>query len=231
LDQNSVRSLFNSIARRYDLLNHLLSGGIDCYWRRQAIGHLRDFKPKTILDVATGTADFAIAALRLEPVSVIGIDIADQMLEVGREKLRRAGINGKIELRTGEAERMTFADGTFDAAIVAFGVRNFENLRRGLAEMHRVLRPGGKIVVLEFSRPSRFPVKQLYFAYFRHILPLIGRAVSKSPTAYRYLPDTVMRFPEGGDFLQILSHIGFGETTQDRLTFGITTIYAGMKAP
>ena len=193
------------------------------------MGHLRDLKPKTILDVATGTADFAIAALRLDPVSVIGIDIADRMLEVGREKLRRADLDGKIDLRTGAAEGMAFPDGTFDATIVAFGARNFEQLDLGLAEMHRVLRPGGKIVVLEFSRPGTFPVRQLYFAYFQHILPLIGRVVSKSSTAYRYLPDTVMRFPEGDDFLRILSHLGFRETVQERLTFGITTIYSGIK--
>jgi demethylmenaquinone methyltransferase/2-methoxy-6-polyprenyl-1,4-benzoquinol methylase len=229
MDNGSVRSLFDSIAYRYDLLNHLLSGGIDFYWRRRAVEHLKDLQPKRILDVATGTADFAIAALRLKPDEVIGVDIAEEMLSVGRAKLKKNRIDSLITLQTGEAEQLQFDSGCFDAAIVAFGARNFENLEQGLSEMHRVLRSGGKIVVLEFSRPRHFPFRQLYFFYFRHVLPLIGRMVSKSKEAYTYLPDTVMKFPEGEEFVAKLRKAGFEKTSEDRLTFGIATVYTGAK--
>jgi demethylmenaquinone methyltransferase/2-methoxy-6-polyprenyl-1,4-benzoquinol methylase len=224
-----VRSLFDSIARRYDLLNHLLSGGVDLYWRRRAIDHLRDIQPRRILDVATGTADFAIAAARLRPEHIVGVDIAGEMLKVGRAKLQRRGLQGIITLQAGTAEQLAFETASFDAAIVAFGARNFEDLKKGLAEMHRVLRTGGRIVVLEFSRPQRFPFKQLYFFYFRNILPSIGRLVSKSDVAYSYLPDTVMRFPDGDAFIQVLKEAGFGRCTEERLTFGIATVYSATK--
>jgi demethylmenaquinone methyltransferase/2-methoxy-6-polyprenyl-1,4-benzoquinol methylase len=229
LSNSKVRSLFNGIAARYDLLNHVLSGGVDLYWRRKAIAALSDLRPKRILDVATGTADLAIAAMRLAPESVIGVDIAENMLAIGREKITRKGLAGTITMKSGEAEQLAFPDGSFDAAIVAFGARNFEDLELGLQEMGRVLRPGGRIVVLEFSRPSGFPFKQLYFFYFRRILPLIGRIVSKDPGAYTYLPDTVMKFPEGENFLGILRMAGFPVVRQERLTFGIATIYTGEK--
>jgi demethylmenaquinone methyltransferase/2-methoxy-6-polyprenyl-1,4-benzoquinol methylase len=229
LQKHYVRSLFNSIAYRYDLLNHLLSGGIDLYWRRRAIEHLRTLEPKRILDVATGTADFAIAALQLKPSHVVGVDIAGEMLSVGATKLRSRGLDTIIDLQTGEAEQLQFRSGSFDAAIVAFGARNFEDLEKGLGEMHRVLRPGGRIVVLEFSRPGHFPFRQLYFLYFLNILPLVGRLVSKSKDAYTYLPDTVMKFPEGKDFLAILQRAGFMHTVEERLTFGIASIYSGVK--
>jgi demethylmenaquinone methyltransferase/2-methoxy-6-polyprenyl-1,4-benzoquinol methylase len=227
--QHYVRSLFNSIAYRYDLLNHVLSGGIDFYWRRRAVEHLKDIRPKRILDVATGTADFAIAALGLKPDEVIGVDIAEEMLNVGRAKLKKKGLDSRIRLQTGEAEQLQFDAGRFDAAIVAFGARNFEDLEKGLSEMHRVLRAGGKIVVLEFSRPRHFPFRQLYFFYFRRILPLVGRIVSRSEDAYTYLPDTVMKFPDGDDFLDVLAKTGFSNVLQERLTFGIATIYTGAK--
>ena len=229
MQKEYVRSLFDSIASRYDLLNHLLSGGVDFYWRRRAIECLRDIRPRNILDVATGTADFAIAALRLNPEKVIGIDIAEAMLAIARRKLDRKELSGTVQLRTGEAEHLPFASGMFDAAIVAFGARNFENLHAGLSEMHRVLRTEGKILVLEFSRPRSFPFKQLYFLYFRRILPLIGRLVSNHREAYTYLPDTVMRFPEGDDFTDILKKTGFENTSQERMTFGIVTMYTGKK--
>jgi demethylmenaquinone methyltransferase / 2-methoxy-6-polyprenyl-1,4-benzoquinol methylase len=229
MQQHYVRSLFDSIAHRYDLLNHVLSGGIDFYWRRRAIEHLKDIQPKRILDVATGTADLAIAALRLKPYEVIGVDIAEEMLNVGRAKLKKKGLDSLITLQTGEAENLQFDHSHFDAAIVAFGARNFENLEQGLSEMHRVLRTGGKIVVLEFSRPRYFPFKQLYFFYFRRVLPLIGRVVSKSEEAYTYLPDTVMKFPEGDEFVAKLRKVGFESVSEDRLTFGIATIYTGVK--
>ena len=229
MQHNYVRSLFDSIAYRYDLLNHLLSGGIDFYWRRRAVEHLKDTQPKRVLDVATGTADFAIAMLRLKPEEVIGVDIAEEMLNVGRAKLKKRGLDSLITLQTGEAERLQFEAGRFDAAIVAFGARNFENLEQGLSEMHRVLRSGGKIVVLEFSKPRHFPFRQLYFFYFRRILPLVGRIVSKNDDAYTYLPDTVMKFPEGDEFIAKLRKVGFEKVSEERLTFGIATVYTGTK--
>ncbi len=229
MQKQYVRSLFDSIAKRYDLLNHLLSGGIDFYWRRRAINELLDLRPRKILDVATGTADFAIAALRLEPDQIVGVDIAEQMLKIGRNKISARGLDAKISLQSGEAEEMEFGDASFDAAIVAFGARNFEDLQKGLGEMCRVLRTGGKILVLEFSRPTTFPLRQMYFAYFRYVLPLIGRIISKHPEAYTYLPNTVMSFPEGEDFLRILEQVGFSTTVLRRLTFGIASIYTGVK--
>ena len=230
-DKQYVRSLFNAIAYRYDLLNHLLSGGIDLYWRRKAIEHLRPDAPRTILDVATGTGDFALAALRLNPEKVVGIDIAENMLAIGREKLRRRGAQDRVTFELGDAERLAFSDGTFDAAIVAFGVRNFENLNQGLREMRRVLNPGGRVVILEFSRPQTAPFRQIYLAYFRTILPLIGRLVSGHTGAYTYLPDTVMRFPEGPAFLEQLRAAGFDDLREERLTFGIATMYSGRRSP
>lgn len=229
LDHRYIRSLFDGIARRYDLLNHLLSGGVDFYWRRRAIRHLRQHRPKSILDVATGTGDFALAALSLQPDRIVGVDIAEEMLKVGRMKIAKRRLDHLITLRTGAAEQLDFPDKSFDAAIVAFGARNFENLSRGLAEMRRVLKPEGTIVVLEFSRPRMFPFRQLYFLYFRTILPFIGRLISRHRDAYTYLPDTVMRFPEGEDFLTILREAGFTHTEQERLTLGIASVYTGTK--
>jgi len=237
LQKQYVRSLFDSIAHRYDLLNHLLSGGIDIYWRRRAIEQLRDIHPKRILDVATGTADFAIASLCLKPEKVIGVDIAEEMLERGRSKLKKRRLESIVTLQSGDAEDLPFgagdqttrSDQLFDAAIVAFGVRNFENLERGLQEMQRVLRHGGKIVVLEFSRPRHFPFRQIYFFYFLNILPFVGRLISKNKEAYKYLPDTVMKFPEGDQFSAILRQLGFKNIVEERLTFGIVTIYSGYK--
>jgi len=229
LEKHYVRSLFDSIAYRYDLLNHLLSGGIDFYWRRRAVECLREIDPQRILDVATGTADLAIASLRLHPREVIGVDIAEQMLAIGRKKVERKGLQNIIALRSGEAEHLDVPDNSMDASIVAFGARNFEHLEEGLGEMRRVLRPGGRIVVLEFSRPGRFPLKQIYFFYFRRILPLLGRLISRSKEAYTYLPDTVMLFPEGEQFAGILRNIGFHDVRQQRLTFGIASIYTGDK--
>jgi len=229
LEKHYVRSLFDAIAYRYDFLNHLLSGGVDFYWRRKAIDTLLDLQPQRILDVATGTGDFAIAALRLKPREVTGVDIAEKMLSIGREKIERLGATGVIRLMTGEAEHLAFPDNGFDAAIVAFGARNFEHLRQGLAEMRRVIRPGGRLVILEFSKPSAFPFRQLYFFYFRRILPLLGRVISGDRAAYTYLPETVMQFPEGDDFLTILRELDIQRPKEKRLTFGIATIYTGEK--
>jgi demethylmenaquinone methyltransferase / 2-methoxy-6-polyprenyl-1,4-benzoquinol methylase len=230
VQKHYVRSLFDAIAYRYDLLNHLLSGGVDVYWRRRAIEHLRSLAPTRILDVATGTGDLALAAMRLKPREIIGVDIADEMLRFGRRKVERRGLTRWITLKSGDAEQLEFPDRSFDAAMVAFGARNFEHLERGLGEMHRLLRPGGMIMVLEFSRPARFPFRQLYGFYFLKILPRIGRTVSNHDEAYSYLPESVLRFPEGDEFLRILRQVGFTDVRQERLTFGIASIYTGVRS-
>jgi len=229
MEKEYVRSLFDAIAYRYDLLNHLLSGGVDLLWRRAAIDAMKDVQPKKILDVATGTADLAIASLRLKPESVVGVDISEAMLAVGREKITHKQLSHVITLESGEAEHLRFEDDMFDAAMVAFGARNFEHLREGLAEMRRVVRPAGKVVVLEFSKPTLFPFKQLYFLYFRFVLPLIGSLVSKHSEAYQYLPDTVMQFPDGEKFLDVLRSCGFSRVTRMPMTFGIATVYTATK--
>lgn len=228
--KEQVASMFDSISPRYDLLNRVLSLGIDTIWRRKAINMLREDKPQTILDIATGTADLAIAALRLKPKQVVGVDISAGMLAMGDSKLRKKKLEDRIKLILGDSEGLPFSDNSFDAATVAFGVRNFEHLTEGLKDIHRVLRPKSKLVVLEFSRPHKFPVKQLYNFYFRFILPTIGRLVSKDSSAYTYLPASVQAFPEGKDFLGYLSQAGFVNNREKRLTFGICSIYVGEKA-
>jgi demethylmenaquinone methyltransferase / 2-methoxy-6-polyprenyl-1,4-benzoquinol methylase len=227
--KQQVARMFNRISGRYDFLNHFLSLGIDILWRRKAIRLLKDKHPKQILDVATGTGDFAIEALALNPDRVIGVDISEGMLDVGRAKLTQRKLDSRIELRTGDSENLPFEDNIFDAVIVAFGVRNFENLEAGLKEMHRVLKPGGTVVILEFSKPSKFPMKQLYNAYFTAILPTIGRLISRDDAAYRYLPESVQAFPDGNDFLNVLSATGFKNPKCDPLTFGISSLYWGSK--
>lgn len=225
--KEQVEAMFDSIAPRYDLLNRVLSFGIDQRWRRQAVDLLRDASPRRILDVATGTADLALQVLTLEPEKVIGVDISEEMLRIGRQKISEAGEEARVELRKGDSERLPFSDSQFDAALVAFGVRNFENLGRGLQEIQRVLRPGGKLVVLEFSHPRAFPVKQVYGFYSRYILPRVGGAVSGDAGAYKYLPDSVASFPDGEDFLSQLDSAGFGELLWKPLTFGVASLYRG----
>lgn len=227
--KQQVARMFNRISARYDFLNHFLSLGIDILWRKKAIRLLKDTHPKQILDVATGTGDFAIEALALNPDRVIGVDISEGMLDVGRAKLTQRKLDKRIELRTGDSENLPFEDNIFDAVIVAFGVRNFENLEAGLKEMHRVLKPGGTVVILEFSKPSKFPMKQLYNAYFTAILPTVGRLISRDDSAYRYLPESVQAFPDGNDFLNVLSGTGFKNPKCDPLTFGISSLYWGSK--
>ena len=228
--KEQVADMFDSISRRYDFLNHFLSLGIDILWRKKAIKMLKADEPKLILDIATGTGDFAIEALALNPDKVIGVDISEGMLEVGREKMKRKKIDHIIDMKMGDSEGLLFDDNKFDAVIVSFGVRNFEDLEKGLADMYRVLRSGGKVVILEFSKPSVFPFKQLYNFYFRYILPLIGKVISKDQSAYTYLPESVNAFPYGDRFLSILSEIGFQRTECKTLTFGISSIYTGVKA-
>jgi demethylmenaquinone methyltransferase/2-methoxy-6-polyprenyl-1,4-benzoquinol methylase len=225
-----VERMFDSISKHYDLLNHLLSLGTDRSWRRKAVELIgKHARPRTILDVATGTGDLAIEAMRLEPEKVTGIDLSSGMLEEGRRKIARKGYAGRIELLSGDALSTGFPDGIFDASMSAFGVRNFEDTLQGLQEMFRVLRPGGMIMVLEFSRPSVFPLKQIYGFYFRRILPLIGRRVSGDRDAYSYLPDSVMSFPDNERFLALLSSAGFIHVSQRRLSGGIASIYTGLR--
>jgi len=226
-----VERMFDKIAPRYDLLNRVLSLGVDVWWRKRALGYLKAGRPQEILDVATGTADVAIlAAKMLKPKRIVGIDIANQMLDFGRLKIRDQGLESLIELKTGDSENLEFPDQSFDAVTVAFGVRNFENLERGLAEMLRVLRPGGQAVILEFSRPNIFPFKQLYNTYFKYVLPLIGRLTSRDIRAYTYLFESVQAFPEGDNFLTILSKTGYQNPRCERLTLGICSIYYAVKA-
>lgn len=222
-----VEKMFDEISHRYDFLNHFLSMGIDRSWRRKAIDLLKDIQPKSILDVATGTGDLAIEALRLNPDRIIGVDISEKMLEVGREKMWEHGYKN-ITLQRGDSMALQFSDGEFDAVTVAFGVRNFENLEKGLREIKRVLRPGGKAVILEFSKPHVFPIKQLFGFYSKYILPLWGKLFSGSEAAYRYLPESVKHFPEGKEMKEILLKCGYKTADFKRLTFGICTVYTAM---
>jgi len=227
--KTQVAQMFNSIAGKYDFLNHFLSAGVDIYWRKKAIGLLKKSAPKQILDIATGTGDFAIEALNVNPDKITGIDISEGMLAVGREKLTKKGLSGKIELLSGDSENLQFEANKFDAVTAAFGVRNFENLEKGLSEMNRVLKPGGRVVILEFSKPTAFPMKQAYNFYFKNILPVFGKMISKDQAAYTYLPESVQAFPDGKAFLNILEKVGFKNTQWQSLTFGICSIYTGIK--
>jgi len=227
--KEQIAAMFNGISDKYDFLNHFLSFGIDILWRKRAIQTLKKNQPKLILDIATGTGDFAIEALSLKPRKIIGIDISEGMLSVGRKKLIKRNLTNKIELLTGDSEALPFKDNLFDAIIVSFGVRNFENLEKGLSDMLRVLKPGGKLVILEFSKPKSFPFKQIYQFYFRWILPEIGKLISKDGAAYTYLPDSVEAFPDGDNFLNILNKIGFQKSQCTPLTLGISSIYSGSK--
>ncbi|TAH27575.1 MAG: bifunctional demethylmenaquinone methyltransferase/2-methoxy-6-polyprenyl-1,4-benzoquinol methylase UbiE [Cytophagales bacterium] len=217
--------MFDNISGRYDFLNHFLSLGIDKLWRKKAISILKKENPKLILDVATGTADFAFEALRANPEKVIGIDISEGMLAQGRKKISKASLIHKIELQTGDSENILFPDNYFDAVIVAFGVRNFENLNKGIENMKRVLKPGGTLMILEFSKPESFPFNVLYNFYFKKILPLFGRLVSKDHRAYSYLPESVQAFPYGKAFVVILKSLGFKSVECLNLTMGISALY------
>ncbi len=228
--KRQVANMFDQIAFRYDFLNRFLSGGIDMYWRKKALKELQQLQPKTMLDVATGTADVAILSARLlKPLTITGIDISEGMLQLGRKKVANLLLNKQIALYQGDSEAINFASGTFDAITVAFGVRNFENLRKGLAEILRVLQPGGKLVVLEFSKPQQSMVRGLYNLYMRFVTPRVGKLVSKNAEAYQYLNDSVQKFPEGNDFLTIMNDVGYTATYLKKLTGGICTIYCGSK--
>ncbi|HTJ53372.1 MAG TPA: bifunctional demethylmenaquinone methyltransferase/2-methoxy-6-polyprenyl-1,4-benzoquinol methylase UbiE [Cyclobacteriaceae bacterium] len=227
--KEQVAQMFDNISHKYDFLNHFLSMGIDKGWRKKAIKFLRPLNPKQILDVATGTGDFALQALTLNPDKITGVDISTGMLDMGRKKIEKLNLTAKVELLEGDSENLPFQENKFDAVTVAFGVRNFENLEKGLAEIYRVLKPGALIVVLEFSMPRQFPFRQIYNFYFKAVLPRIGRMVSKDSAAYTYLPESVAAFPDGNDFIAILNKIGFKNTACKPLTFGISSIYTGQK--
>lgn len=229
--KNQVARMFDGIAHRYDFLNHFFSLGIDVLWRKSCVRILRKESPRRMLDVATGTADFAIEAVRMGlDVHVSGVDISAGMLEVGRKKIADRGWSDRIELIQGDSVALPFDDGHFDCFTVAFGVRNFEDLQGGLRDMLRVLKPGGLGLVLEFSKPKHFPIKQVFGLYFKYIMPTVGRWVSKDPAAYTYLPESVQAFPEGEDFLKQLREAGYVDVKAQTLTGGIATIYTGRKA-
>ncbi len=228
--KEQVAGMFDDIAYRYDFLNRFLSGGLDIGWRKKALGYLKDLKPQKMLDVATGTADVAImASALLKPNLIIGIDISDGMLEIGRKKVAKLNLQNTIKLLNGDSETINFENGSFDAVTVAFGVRNFQNLEKGISEIFRVLRPGGKLVVLEFSKP-KFPlVKSFYNLYMKIVTPNMGKLFSKNRTAYKYLDESIRKFPEGDEFIKILDNAGYIKTQCKPLSLGICSIYCGEK--
>ena len=225
-----IAQMFDDIAPKYDFLNRFLSVRIDKIWRRKAVNKLRGMQLEEVLDVASGTADLALALYKkLRPKHIIGIDISEEMLEIGRRKIQKKGLERQISLLSGDSENIPFETSSFDAVTVSFGVRNFEHLDEGLREIYRVLKPGGKLVILEFSVPRIGLFRKLYLFYFLRILPFVGRLVSKNNSAYGYLPDSVLSFPSGTEFGKILEHCGFSDVCVHSLSFGIACIYTGVK--
>lgn len=224
-----VGQMFDDISPSYDLLNHTLSFGIDKLWRKKLVAILKKEQPQTILDIATGTGDLAIAMVGTQAAHITGIDISEGMLKVGRQKIAAKGLGDIISLEYGNSEFLSYKDNSFDAVTVSFGVRNFEHLSIGLQEIYRVLKPGGTLAILEFSQPQHFPMKQLYQFYFTTICPLVGRVVSGNSRAYSYLHESVAQFPFGQQFTGILQETGFKHTTWRTLTTGISTIYSAKK--
>ena len=228
--KEQVADMFNNISGTYDFLNHFLSLGIDVLWRKKAIKELKSINPRLILDVATGTGDFAFESIKiLKPEKIVGVDISEGMLEVARRKIQERNLGHVFSVKIGDSEKLQFEDDHFDAITVAYGVRNYENLEKGLADMFRVLKPGGKIVILEFSKPQVFPVKQAYSFYFKQVTPFFGRLFSKDARAYTYLPESVAAFPDGAAFTELMGKVGFKQTKAITLTFGISSIYTGIK--
>ncbi|MCC7263588.1 MAG: bifunctional demethylmenaquinone methyltransferase/2-methoxy-6-polyprenyl-1,4-benzoquinol methylase UbiE [Candidatus Latescibacteria bacterium] len=224
-----IQGMFNAIARRYDLLNHLLSGGVDFYWRRRGLGRVRCRAPQRVLDLATGTADFALAAARRQPRRVVGVDVAVHMLRLGLAKLRRRPPAVPIQLMGGDAEALPFRDQSFDLVIAAFGVRNFGHIPTGLAEAWRVLRPGGELLILDFAEPETPLFRQLYRFYFTRVLPLVGGLISGQRQAYAYLPASVGTFAQGRAFVELLDGAGFVDNLHTSFTLGVCALYQGLK--
>jgi demethylmenaquinone methyltransferase/2-methoxy-6-polyprenyl-1,4-benzoquinol methylase len=227
--KEQVALMFDNISGKYDFLNHFLSLGIDIQWRKKVLKIVKKENPKLILDIATGTGDLAILLSKVNPVKIIGLDLSNGMLEVGRKKIAEKELTDLIEMVQGDSENLPFEDNHFDVITVSFGVRNFENLKKGLSEIYRVLKPTGTLVILEFSQPTQFPMKQLYSFYSNFILPLIGKLVSKDNSAYTYLPESVAAFPFGKDFVNILTDLNYNNVSHKALTFGIATIYTAKK--
>ncbi|MCE3279188.1 MAG: ubiquinone/menaquinone biosynthesis methyltransferase [Bacteroidetes bacterium] len=227
--KEQVATMFNNIAPKYDFLNQLLSLGIHKGWRKKAIRMLKSEKPETILDIATGTGDFAIEAVKLNPKKIVGVDISEGMLKIGVEKIKKLDLDNLITLQEGDSENLKFPDNSFDAVTVGFGVRNFENLDKGIADIYRVLNKNGTLIVLEFSKPRAFPIKQLYNFYSRFVTPTIGTLFSKDKSAYSYLPESVNAFPDGEDFLNVLRKAGFKGVRDTKVAFGIASIYFAKK--
>lgn len=225
-----VERMFDDIAENYDTLNHTLSLGIDKSWRKKGILSLQSLHPQTILDIATGTGDLAIEAYqRLAPNKIVGIDISEKMMAVGKKKVDKWQLSDKISFKKEDCTQLTLADNSFDAAMVAFGIRNFEELDKGLQEIRRVLKPGGKLMILELSSPEHFPMKQLYTIYSKLIIPGIGRLISKNEAAYQYLPKSISVFPQGNEMVNILKKNGFKEATCTTYTLGICSMYLASK--
>ena len=228
--KKQVEEMFDKIAFRYDFLNHFLSAGNDVGWRKKAVRQLVSLQPKKVLDVATGTAEVAILTYKiLKPEIIIGIDISERMLNIGKKKIASLGVQKHIELLKGDCETINFEDNSFDAVTVAFGVRNFENLEKGLNEIKRILRPNGKLVILEFTKPTLPIIKNLYNFYLNIVTPALGKLISKNKNAYRYLNDSVQKFPEREVFKNILKKIGYKNATCKILSLGICSIYCGEK--
>lgn len=227
--KEQVAQMFDNIAFRYDLLNSILSLGIHKGWRKECVKQLRDQKPRTILDVATGTGDFAIQCAKLDPEKIIGVDISEGMMKYGREKIKKQGLDKLITLEYGDAETLAFPDNSFDAIVVGFGVRNFENLEKGLVNLRRVLKPNGRIVILEFSNPRNGFVRWAYNFYFNKVTPFIGRLFSKDVRAYTYLPESVKAFPDNERFTDILKKLSYNNCSYRSLCFGVSAIYQANK--
>ena len=227
---SQVEMMFDNIAPTYDTLNHRLSWDIDKGWRRKAISQLAPYKPQSLLDIATGTGDFAImAAQMLSPQRLIGADISEGMMDIGREKVRKAGLDGIISFEREDCTALSYADNSFDAVTAAFGIRNFANLDKGLAEMCRVLKKGGHLSIVELTTPVSFPMKQMFHIYSHTVLPVYGRLISRDSSAYTYLTKTIEAFPQGEQMVEILKKAGFADASFKRLTFGICTMYFATK--
>ncbi|MCK5787500.1 MAG: bifunctional demethylmenaquinone methyltransferase/2-methoxy-6-polyprenyl-1,4-benzoquinol methylase UbiE [Chlamydiia bacterium] len=227
--KEQVAEMFDNISPKYDFLNHFLSMGIDIQWRKKVVSIIEKSGAKNILDIATGTGDLAIAMSKINPEKITGLDLSEGMLKIGIEKIKEKNLSSLIEMIQGDSEDLPFSDNTFDAITVSFGVRNFENLSKGLSEIYRVLKPGGTFVILEFSQPQKAPMKQLYGFYSKYILPTMGKIISSDSSAYTYLPESVEAFPYGKELLAILKNTGFINETAKELTFGISTIYHSNK--